>query len=104
MYTLYSLLLLLASCSDEDTTGYTVPEQIPATLTIQPDIEYQKVQGFGVMETSWQQTALTEEEMNTLFGTGADQLGDGELLLGLRKWQRIWEPRFWQLLGRHLCL
>ena len=57
------------------TTGYTVPEQIPATLTIQPDIEYQKVQGFGVMETSWQQTALTEEEMNTLFGTGADQLG-----------------------------
>lgn len=75
MYTLYSLLLLLASCSDEDTTGYTVPEQIPATLTIQPDIEYQKVQGFGVMETSWQQTALTEEEMNTLFGTGADQLG-----------------------------
>ena len=46
MYTLYSLLLLLASCSDEDTTGYTVPEQIPATLTIQPDIEYPESAGF----------------------------------------------------------
>lgn len=75
MYALCFLLLFSASCSDEDKTGYTIPEPIPATLTIQPDIEYQKVQGFGVMETSWQQSALTDDELNTLFGTGDNQLG-----------------------------
>lgn len=75
MYTMCFLLLLSVSCNDEDATGYTIPEQIPATLTIQPEIEYQKIQGFGVMETSWQQSALTDEELNTLFGTGDNQLG-----------------------------
>lgn len=75
MYTMCFLLLLSVSCNDEDATGYTIPEQIPATLTIQPEIEYQKIQGFGVMETSWQQSALTDEELNTLFGTGNNQLG-----------------------------
>lgn len=75
MYALCFLLLLSVSCNDEDATGYAIPEQIPATLTIQPEIEYQKVQGFGVMETSWQQSALTDGELNTLFGTGDNQLG-----------------------------
>lgn len=75
MYALCFLLLLSVSCNDEDATGYAIPEQIPATLTIQPEIEYQKVQGFGVMETSWQQSVLTDGELNTLFGTGDNQLG-----------------------------
>lgn len=75
MYALYALLLLVASCNDEDTVNYTIPEPIPATLTVQPDIEYQKIQGFGVMETSWQQSALTDDELSTLFGAGEAQLG-----------------------------
>jgi glucuronoarabinoxylan endo-1,4-beta-xylanase len=67
--------MAMTACNDEDVQTLPVPDEIPATLTIQPDITYQTVKGFGVMETSWQQSALTDDELSTLYGTADGQLG-----------------------------
>lgn len=77
---LSSMLIITASifsaCNDKyDPVNVDYAEELPPTLTIDPATEYQQIKGFGVMETSWQQSALTDNEVETIFGTGKSQLG-----------------------------
>ena len=74
LYVAFSALLGLYSCDKAEYINIDVPEPIPATLTIDTNTKYQTVTGFGVMETSWQQTALTDDEVSKLFGKEQGQL------------------------------
>lgn len=68
--------LILYSCSDTyEPVEIPYTEALPATLTVDPDVEYQTVRGFGVMETSWQQSPLSDDEVETLYGNEFNQLG-----------------------------
>lgn len=74
LYVAFSTLLWLYSCDKAEYINIDVPEPVPATLTIDTNTKYQTVTGFGVMETSWQQTALTDDEVSKLFGKEQGQL------------------------------
>ena len=73
--TLMASLALLASCNDEEMINNPVPEEKPATLTILPEVQYQKVYGFGVMETTWTGHPFTDQNLQTLYGADEGSLG-----------------------------
>ena len=45
------------------------------TLSIDTDIEYQEIIGFGGMNTKWQASTLSDSEVTTLYGKENGQLG-----------------------------
>ena len=65
-----------------------------APLIIDTDTEYQKVIGFGGMNTKWQASTLSDNEITTLYGNGEGQLGYNVLRVrispnGERDWKQI---------------
>ena len=65
-----------------------------APLIIDTDTEYQKVIGFGGMNTKWQASTLSDNEITTLYGNGEGQLGYNVLRVrispnGERDWKQV---------------
>lgn len=89
-----------------------------APLIIDTDTEYQKVIGFGGMNTKWQASTLSDNEITTLYGNGEGQLGYNVLRVrispnGERDWKQIVGTvrkakslglPFWLPLGHHLSV
>ncbi|WP_232522344.1 glycoside hydrolase family 30 beta sandwich domain-containing protein [Marinimicrobium alkaliphilum] len=90
LFTLFASLLLLAACgSDSNDFSLETPGPPPSpeapepdeptalNLHIDPETAHQRVAGFGGAVPMWTvvSTALTDEEVRTLVGSGDDQLG-----------------------------
>ena len=92
------IFLWLLSCggsSEKVEIGRTSGITDSATpLIIDTDTEYQKVIGFGGMNTKWQASTLSDNEITTLYGNGEGQLGYNVLRVrispnGERDWKQI---------------
>lgn len=64
------------------------------TLSIDTDIEYQEIIGFGGMNTKWQASTLSDSEVTTLYGKESGQLGYNVLRIrispnGEKDWKQI---------------
>lgn len=98
-YILLSLLLFL-SCggsseeiemSDKDSGTKVDPSE---TLSVDVNTEYQKIIGFGGMNTKWQASTLSDSEVATLYGKESGQLGYNVLRVrispnGENDWKQI---------------
>lgn len=98
-YILLSLLLLL-SCGGSN-EEIEIPGEDPdakvnpsETLSVDMNTEYQKITGFGGMNTKWQASTLSDSEVATLYGKETGQLGYNVLRVrispnGENDWKQI---------------